>query len=84
MVTDLILVSVLKDTGFVTMGKHVNVSYYSATQIFVTYLEEICKVGFDCLNIAVQCNFKCSRIPKVHSFPFGVIFARSMSVSWVF
>lgn len=66
MVTDLILVSVLKDTGFVTMGKHVNVSYYSATQSDITHIEEICKVGLDCLNVAVQCNFKWSRISRGH------------------
>lgn len=51
METDLTLVSVLKDTGFVTMGKHVNVSYRSATQIFITHIEEIRKVGFDCLKL---------------------------------
>lgn len=55
MATDLILVSVLKDTGFVMMGKHVNVSY-SATQIFITHIEEMCEIGFYCPDVAVHLN----------------------------
>lgn len=64
MVTDLTLVSVLKDTGFVMMGKHANVSYCSATQIFITYIEEIHQVGFDWLNIAIQCHLNAQGFQK--------------------
>lgn len=39
---------------------------FSNSESNITHIEEICKVGLDCLNVAVQCNFKCSRISRGH------------------